>query len=71
MFEWHQLNGPKSEQTQRDGEGQRSLVCCSPWGRRVGHNLAIEQQPILQLKKKDERNKRKRERKTALLSRSS
>ena len=71
MFEWHRLNGPKSEQTQRDGEGQRSLVCCSPWGRRVGHNLAIEQQRILELKKKDERNKRKRERKRALLSRSS
>ena len=25
--------------------GQRSLACCSPWGCRVRHNLAIEQQP--------------------------
>ena len=64
MFEWHWLNGPKSEQTQRDGEGQRSLVCCSPWGRRVGHNLAIEQQPILQLKKerwKEQKKERKKD----------
>ena len=33
------------EQTLRDGEGQGSLVCCSPWGwQRVGHDLATEQQ---------------------------
>ena len=25
-----------------DSEGQRSLVCCSPWGHRVGHDLATE-----------------------------
>ena len=30
--------------TPRDGEGQRSLVCCSPWGRRVQHDLVTEQQ---------------------------
>ena len=31
MIGWHhQLNG--HEQTPRDGEGQGSLVCCSPWG---------------------------------------
>ena len=29
----HQLNGHESEQTPGDGEGQGSLVCCSPWGR--------------------------------------
>ena len=23
---------------QEDGEGQGSLVCCSPWGRRVEHD---------------------------------
>ena len=23
--------------------GQRSLACCSPWGRRVKHDLVIEQ----------------------------
>ena len=40
----HQLNGHESEQTPGDSEGQRSLVCCSPWGHRIGHNLATEQQ---------------------------
>ena len=30
---WHyQLSGRESEQMPRDGEGQGSLVCCSPWG---------------------------------------
>ena len=28
----HRLNGHKSEQAPGVGEGQRSLVCCSPWG---------------------------------------
>ena len=28
----HQLNGQKLEETPGDGEGQRSLACCSPWG---------------------------------------
>ena len=28
----------KSEQTQQVSDGQRSLVCCSSWGRRVGHD---------------------------------
>ena len=33
MVGWHhQLNGHESEQTPGDGEGQESLVCCSPWG---------------------------------------
>ena len=30
----HQLNGHKSEQTPRDGEGQGSSACCNPWGLR-------------------------------------
>ena len=30
--EHHQLNGHECEQTQGDSEGQRSLVCCRPWG---------------------------------------
>ena len=30
----HQLNGYDFEQTLRDSEGQRSLACCSPWGRK-------------------------------------
>ena len=33
MVGWHhQLNGHEFEQTPGDGEGQGSLVCCSPWG---------------------------------------
>ena len=28
----HRLNGHEFEQTLGDGEGQRSLACCSPWG---------------------------------------
>ena len=33
MVRWyHWLNGHEFEQTLGDGEGQRSLVCCSPWG---------------------------------------
>ena len=32
---WHyRLNGHKFEQTPGDGEGQGSLACCSPWGRK-------------------------------------
>ena len=35
MVGWHhQLNGHEFEQTLGDGEGQRSLACCSPWGRK-------------------------------------
>ena len=33
MVEWHhQLNGHEFEQALGEGEGQGSLVCCSPWG---------------------------------------
>ena len=33
MVGWHQrLNGHEFEQVPGDGEGQGSLVCCSPWG---------------------------------------
>ena len=32
MVGWHhQLSGQEFEQTPGDGEGQGSLVCCSPW----------------------------------------
>ena len=35
MVGWHQrLSEHESEQTLGDGEGQGSLVCCSPWGRK-------------------------------------
>ena len=31
MVEWHhRLNGYEVEQALGDGEGQKSLVCCSP-----------------------------------------
>ena len=33
MVGWHhQLSGHEREQTPVDSGGQRSLVCCSPWG---------------------------------------
>ena len=35
MIRWHhRLNGYEFEQTLGDGEGQGSLACCSPWGRK-------------------------------------
>ena len=35
MVGWHhRLNGQESEQTLRDSDGQGSLACCSPWGRK-------------------------------------
>ena len=35
MVGWqHQLNEHEFEQALGDGEGQGSLACCSPWGRK-------------------------------------
>ena len=35
MVGWcHRLNGHEFEQTPEVGDGQGSLVCCSPWGRK-------------------------------------
>ena len=34
----HRLSGPEFAQAPGDGEGQGSLACCSPWGRRVRHD---------------------------------
>ena len=35
MVGWHhQLNGHESEQAPGIGDGQGSLACCSPWGRK-------------------------------------
>ena len=35
MAGWHhRLNKHDFEQALGDGEGQGSLVCCSPWGRK-------------------------------------
>ena len=47
MVGWHhRLNGHEFEQTQGNDEGQGSLACCSPWGRRVRCDLATEQQQM-------------------------
>ena len=36
MVGWHhQLNGHEFEQALGVGEGQGSLVCCSPWGHKA------------------------------------
>ena len=43
MVGWHhQLNGHGFVWTQGVGDGQGGLVCCSPWGRKVGHDRATE-----------------------------
>ena len=35
MVGWHdQLDGHEFEQAPGDGEGQGSLACCRPWGRK-------------------------------------
>ena len=51
MVGWHhQLNAHEFEQTLGESEGQVSLACCSPQGsKRVGHDLATEQQQFKQL----------------------
>ena len=39
MVGWHhRLNGHEFEQAPGIGNGQEGLVCCRPWGRRVGHD---------------------------------
>ena len=43
MVGWlHWVDGREFEQAPGVGDGQGSLVCCSPWGRRVRHNWATE-----------------------------
>ena len=42
----HQLDRHEFEQILGDGEGQRSLVSCSAWGCRVGHDLVTEYQVL-------------------------
>ena len=34
----HQLNEHEFEQALRDGEAQRSLACCHPWGCKESDN---------------------------------
>ena len=41
MAGWHhRLDGHEFEQAPGVGDGQGSLTCCSPWGRRVRHDWA-------------------------------
>ena len=40
----HQFNGHEFGRTPGDSERQGILACCSPWGCRVRHDLATEQQ---------------------------
>ena len=42
----HLLKGHEFEQTRGDSEGWGSLVCCSPWGHRVKHDLVTKQQQV-------------------------
>ena len=45
MVKWHHwYNGHEFKQALGDGEGQASLACCNPWGCKVGHDWATEQQ---------------------------
>ena len=45
MVGWHHcLSGHEFDQALGDGEGQGSLVCCSPGVERVKHHLTTEQQ---------------------------
>ena len=45
MVGWHhRLNGHEFEQTLGDSEGMGNLKCYSPWGCRLRHDLATEQQ---------------------------
>ena len=47
MVGWHhQLNGDEFEQALGAGDGQGSLVCCCPWGRRVRHDFTSKQQHL-------------------------
>ena len=45
MVGWHhRLNGHEFGQTPGHAEGQGSLTCCGPRGRRVRYDLVTEQQ---------------------------
>ena len=51
---WHyQLDGLEFEQVPGDGQGQGSLVCCSPWCCRVWHNRTTEKQHHKELDHKE------------------
>ena len=42
----HQLNGHELEQALGVGDGQGSLECCSPWGRKEQDTTEIELKEI-------------------------
>ena len=43
MVGWHHwLDGHEFEQALGVGDGQGGLVCCSPWGHRIGHDWVTE-----------------------------
>ena len=47
MVGWHhRLDGHEFEQALGVGDEKGSLSCCSPWGHRVGPDLATEQQRL-------------------------
>ena len=51
MVGWHHLvNGHEFEQTLEDGEGQGSLVCCSPWGHKESDTIErlSNNQPLME-----------------------
>ena len=42
MVGWHhRLNGHEFDQTPGDGEGQGSLACCRPWGRKESDTTEV------------------------------
>ena len=48
MVGWHhRLNGQEFEQTLGDSEGQGSLACCSPWGRKESDTTEQVRQYVL------------------------
>ena len=48
----HRFSGHELGQTQRDGEGQGSLVCCTPWGREESDTTwQLNNNPNLQIKR--------------------
>ena len=51
MVGWHHgLNGQEFEQTPGDGEGQRSLACCNPWGGKESDMTEQTEQQEIELK---------------------
>ena len=47
-YYWHhRLSGLEFEQAPGDGEGQRSLVCCSPWGHKEPDKERVTEQQQL------------------------